>query len=67
MSCTVTAQLISALVFATYIVQSLYFLKTFRPLATFCDRTARLVSDFVGNPEDRFSHNEAQIPGRGTT
>ena len=23
--------------------------------------TARLVSDLVGNPEDRFSHNEAHI------
>ena len=23
--------------------------------------TARFVSDLVGNPEDRFSHNEAQI------
>ena len=24
-------------------------------------RTDRFVSDVVGNPEDRFSHNEAQI------
>ena len=30
-----------------------------RPLAIFCDRTARFVSDLVGDPEDRFSHNEA--------
>ena len=27
----------------------------------FCGSTARFVSDLVGNPEDRFSHNEAQI------
>ena len=26
-----------------------------------CDCTARFVSDLVGNPENRFSHNEAQI------
>ena len=31
----------------------------FKPLAIFCDCTARLVSDLVGNPEVRFSHNEA--------
>ena len=24
-------------------------------------RTARVVSDLVGNPEDRFSHNEAHL------
>ena len=33
----------------------------FKPLAIFCGCTARFVSDLVGNPEDRFSHNEAQI------
>ena len=33
----------------------------FKPLAIFCDRTARFVSDLVGNTEARFSHNEAQI------
>ena len=33
-----------------------------KPLAIFCGCTARFVSDLVGNPEDRFSHNEAQIP-----
>ena len=27
----------------------------------FCCCTARFVSDLVGNPEDRFSHNEAQL------
>ena len=31
------------------------------PLAIFCNCTARFVSDLVGNPEDRFSHNEAHI------
>ena len=34
---------------------------SFKPLASFCDCTARFVSDLVGNPEDRFSHNEAHI------
>ena len=27
----------------------------------FYDCTARFMSDLVGNPEDRFSHNEAHI------
>ena len=27
----------------------------------FCGCTARFISDLVGNPEDRFSHNEAHI------
>ena len=32
-----------------------------KPLAIFYDFTTRFVSDLVGNPEDRFSHNEAQM------
>ena len=32
-----------------------------KPLAILCGCTARFVSDLVGNPEDRFSHNEAHI------
>ena len=31
------------------------------PLAIFCDCSARFVSDLVGNPEDRFSQNEAHF------
>ena len=31
------------------------------PLAFFCDCTDGFVSDLVGNPEDRFSQNEAQL------
>ena len=30
-------------------------------LAIFCGCTARFVSDLVGDPEDRFSQNEAQL------
>ena len=61
-SFAVTAKLISAFVFATWIVQSLYYLNSkFKPLAVFCGCTARPVSDLVGEPEDRFSQNEAQI------
>ena len=30
-------------------------------LVNFCGSTARFVSALVGNPEDRFSHNEAHI------
>ena len=33
----------------------------FKPLAIFCDCTVKFVSDLVGNPEDRFSHNKAHI------
>ena len=33
----------------------------FRYSDMFCDCAARFVSDLVGNPEDRFSHNEAYI------
>ena len=59
-SFVVTAKLISAFVFATRIVQSLFYLN-FKPLAILCGCTARFVSDLVGNPEDRFSHNEAHL------
>ena len=31
------------------------------PHAIFCGCTACFVWDLVGNPEDRFSHNEAHI------
>ena len=37
-----------------------------KSLNIFCGCTARFVSDLVRNPEDRFSHNEAQKEG-GTT
>ena len=36
-------------------------IRNFKPLAIFCGCTAWLVSDLVGNPEDRFSQNEAHI------
>ena len=51
----VTAKLISAFVFATWIVQFLFFLNpTFKLLACFCNCTGRFVSDLFGNPEDQF-------------
>ena len=61
-SFAVAAKLISAFVFATQIVQCLYFLiLNIKPIAIFCDCAARFVSDLVRNPEDRFSHNEAHF------
>ena len=33
----------------------------FKLLVIFCGCTDRFVSDLVGNPEDLFSHNEAQL------
>ena len=32
-----------------------------KPLAIFSDCSARFVPDLVGNPEDRFSQNEAHL------
>ena len=55
----VTAKLISAFVFATRIVQSLYFLNPKFQASSSC--TDRFVSDLVGDTEDRFSHNEAHV------
>ena len=55
-----TAQLISIFVFTTIP----YFLnpKNFKPQAIFCSSsTTRFVLDLVGNPEDRFCHEEAHI------
>ena len=63
-SFAVTAKLISAFVFATRIVQSLYMYllnPKFQASMHFCDCTARFVWDLVGNPEDGFSRNEAHI------
>ena len=37
------------------------FIQNFMPLDIFYRYTAWFVLDLVGNPEDRFSHNEAQI------
>ena len=57
-SFAVTAKLISTFVFATYILQALYFhIRNFKPLAILCGCTAQFMSDLV----DRFSHNEAHI------
>ena len=37
----------------------LSYFQNFKALTIFCCCTARFVSDLVGNPETRFSHNEA--------
>ena len=61
-SFAVTAKLISAFVFATRILQSLYFLNTKVQASSHLLWLYSLVYvDLVENPEDRFSHNEAQI------
>ena len=57
-----TAKLISAFVFATQMVQCLYFLNpNFPTLVIFCACTARFGSDLVGNPEDVFSRSGSHI------
>ena len=54
-SFAVTAKLISAFVFPTRIVQSLYYLiRNIKPLAIFFGCTDRFVSDLVGSPETSF-------------
>ena len=61
-SCAVTAQLISVFVFATRIVQSLYFLNPKLWASShlqYCP--ARFVSDLVGNPKDRSSDVAAHL------
>ena len=61
-SFAVTAKLISAFVFATRIVQSLYFLNPkFQASSHLLWLNSPVLSNLVGNPEDRFSHNEAQM------
>ena len=60
-SFALTAKLIRAFVFTTPIVQFLYLIQNFQPLAIFCACTARFVSDLFGNPEDWFSRVAAQI------
>ena len=58
--CAVTAQLISAFVFATKIVQFLFYLYT-KFQASNCDCTGQFMSDLVGTTEGRFSHVAAQL------
>ena len=61
-SCAVTMQLISAFVFTTYIVQSLYFLNL--KIQAYNNNLwlySLICVGMVGNPEDRFSHNSAHI------
>ena len=37
------------------------YLRNFDPLALLCGCTAWFVSELVGNPENRYSHNEAHM------
>ena len=62
-SCAVTtAQLISAVGFAIRIVQSLYFLYTkFQASSHLLWLYSLVCVGLVGNPKDRFSHNEAHF------
>ena len=53
-SCTVTAQLINTFIFATQLVQSLYYHLLY-------GLAARFVWDLVGNPEGRFSRITAHM------
>ena len=44
-----------------YKASTIPLIRNSKPLAIFCGCTARFVLDLVRYPEDRFSHNEAQI------
>ena len=60
----VTAKLISTFVFATRIVQSLYFLNTkFQASSHLLWLYSLVCVGLVGNPENRFSHTEAHLQG----
>ena len=54
-NCTADLQLISAFVFATRIVQFLFYLNPKFQVSVFIDCTGRFVSDLVRNPKDQFS------------
>ena len=61
-SFAVTAKLISAFVFATWIVRSIFYLNPKSQASSHSVAVQPgIVLDLVGNPEDRFSHNEAHI------
>ena len=61
-SCAVTAQLISAFIFAAQKYYSSFIhIENFKLLPIFCDYTGRFVSDLVGNPKDQFSRFAAHI------
>ena len=61
-SFAVIVKLISAFVFATRIVQSLFLLiPKFQVSSDLLWLHSPVLSDLVGKPEDRFSHNEAQL------
>ena len=63
-SCAVTSQLISAFVFAMWIVQSLYYLNPKFQASSHLLWLYSLVCVGPGRkPEDRFSHNEAHFKG----
>ena len=57
----VTARLINAFDFATRIEQSLFLFNPKIQASSHLPVQTRLVSDLVGNPEDRFSCLEAQL------
>ena len=61
-SFVVTAKLISAFIFATWIAQSLYFLNPrYHASSDLLSLHSPVCDGPGGNPEDRFSHNEAHI------
>ena len=61
-SCAVTAQMISAFVFATWIVQYLFFLNPKFPVSSHLLWLYSPVCVGPGRkPQDRFSHNEAHF------
>ena len=61
-SFAVTAKLISAFVFAIRIVHFLFYLNTkFQASSHLLSLCSLICVDLIGNPEDRFSHNEAHL------
>ena len=46
---------------------SSFYIRNFKALTSFCGCAGRFVSYLVGNPEDRFSRDEAQLFSNSTT
>ena len=60
--CTASVQLISAFVFATWLLQFLYFLHLkYQVPSDLLGLHSRFVLGLIRNPEDRFSRDEAHI------
>ena len=50
-----------------YCNRSSFYMRNLKPPPSFCSCAGRFVSYLVGNPEDRFSHDEAHLSSASET